>query len=214
MRHQRMAAVLGAFALGATGLTATATATAAPTSSTSTTGAETSYVVLADRGSSATALAKRLEAKGATVTSVNEAVGMVTVTSTDTAFAAQTRAMDGVFGAAGEGVVGRSPQAKKKQDAVERPGKGADKVKGAGSSANSGKGKHKKGAADPLDDKLWGMDTINARDAHKVEAGDKRVKVGIIDTGVDGSHPDIAPNFDPQALAQLRHRHPRHRRTL
>ncbi|WP_114203098.1 S8 family serine peptidase [Janibacter anophelis] len=196
MRHQRMAAVLGALALGATGLTATATATAAPTSSTSTTGAETSYVVLADRGSSATALAKRLEAKGATVTSVNEAVGMVTVTSTDTAFAAQTRTMDGVFGAAGEGVVGRSPQAKKKQDAVERPGKGADKVKGAGSSANSGKGKHKKGAADPLDDKLWGMDMINARDAHKVEAGDKRVKVGIIDTGVDGSHPDIAPNFD------------------
>ena len=65
MRHQRMAAVLGALALGATGLTATATATAAPTvetgSTVSATGAETSYVVLADRGGSATALAKRLD---------------------------------------------------------------------------------------------------------------------------------------------------------
>ena len=32
--------------------------------------------------------------------------------------------------------------------------------------------------------------------AHKVTAGDRKVRVGIIDTGVDGSHPDIAPNFD------------------
>jgi subtilisin family serine protease len=29
-----------------------------------------------------------------------------------------------------------------------------------------------------------------------VQRGDKRVKVVIIDTGVDGTHPDIAPNFD------------------
>jgi subtilisin family serine protease len=28
-----------------------------------------------------------------------------------------------------------------------------------------------------------------------VQPGDKRVKVVIIDTGVDGSHPDIAPDF-------------------
>jgi subtilisin family serine protease len=29
-----------------------------------------------------------------------------------------------------------------------------------------------------------------------VQPGDAGVKVGIIDTGIDGSHPDIAPNFD------------------
>jgi hypothetical protein len=29
-----------------------------------------------------------------------------------------------------------------------------------------------------------------------VQPGDKRVKVVIIDTGVDGSYPDIAPDFD------------------
>ena len=164
--------------------------------SASTTGAAKNYVVLADRGGSAKALAKRLEAKGATVTSTNEAVGMVTVTSTRSDFASSARAMQGVFGAADEGVVGRSPQPKK--DAVERPGKGADKGFGKSSSkANPGKGKGKaKKGADPLDDKLWGMDMINAAGAHKVESGDKRVKVGIIDTGVDASHPDIAPNFD------------------
>ncbi len=31
--------------------------------------------------------------------------------------------------------------------------------------------------------------------SYKEQRGDKRVLVGILDTGVDGSHPDIAPNF-------------------
>ena len=32
--------------------------------------------------------------------------------------------------------------------------------------------------------------------SYKHQQGDTRVLVGIIDTGIDGSHPDIAPNFD------------------
>jgi subtilisin family serine protease len=49
---------------------------------------------------------------------------------------------------------------------------------------------------DPLDDKAWGLKSIRADLARHKQAGDKRVKVGIIDTGVDSTHPDIAPNFD------------------
>lgn len=200
MRHQRMVSVLGALALGVTGLTATTSATAAPTqtSTDSASGKQSSYVVLAERGGDAAALAERLEAQGAKIVSVNEQVGMVIVTSASADFAEQARSMKGVFGAASEGVVGRSPEPKK--DAVERPGKGPGfapgKAKGDKGTSNNGKGKYKKGAADPLDDKLWGMDMINAREAHKTEAGDKRVTVGIMDTGVDASHPDIAPNFN------------------
>lgn len=197
MRHHRMAAVLGALALGTTGLTMTASATAAPTASTgstaSTTGAETSYVVLAERGGSAKALASKLEASGAKIVSVNDKVGMVTLTSTDTAFAAKARAMKGVFGAAEEGIVGRAPQDRVKTSDTERP-RAQARAEGMRSSA-AGKGNGKKGA-DPLDDKLWGMDMIRAAEAQKITAGDKRVKVGVIDTGVDASHPDIAPNFD------------------
>ena len=35
------------------------------------------------------------------------------------------------------------------------------------------------------------------------QQGRQDVLVGIIDTGVDGSHPDIAPNFDRAAQPQL-----------
>ncbi len=35
-----------------------------------------------------------------------------------------------------------------------------------------------------------------AEGSYATQAGDRRVLVGIIDTGIDGSHPDIAPNFD------------------
>ena len=68
----------------------------------------------------------------------------------------------------------------------------------AAPSPSSGSGKAgKKGAkADPLDSLLWGMDMINAPEAHAVELGNKKVKVGVMDTGVDGTHPDLAPNFD------------------
>lgn len=195
MRHQRMVSVVGALSLGLTGLAATTNATAVPTASSgtsaSTSGAAKNFVVLADRGDSAKALATRLEAKGATVTSVNDKVGMVTVTSKDANFAEEARSMKGVFGAADEGVVGRSPNAPaKRKDAVERPSLSGK----AGQSGNAAASKKK--GADPLDDKLWGMDMIEAPAAQKIESGDKRVKVGIIDTGVDGSHPDIAPNFD------------------
>ena len=196
MRHQRMVSVLGALALGVTGLTATTSATAATTDSStvSATGAAESYVVLAERGGDAAALAERLEAEGATIESVNDKVGMVIATSTSTDFAKQARSMKGVFGASAQGVVGHSPE-KAKRDGVERP-KTQGKSASAPPATKGPKGKSKNRAADPLDSNLWGMDMINAAAAHKIESGDKRVTVGIMDTGVDASHPDIAPNFN------------------
>jgi subtilisin family serine protease len=49
---------------------------------------------------------------------------------------------------------------------------------------------------DPLDAKQWGLSMINADAARKRQAGDRRVLVGILDTGIDASHPDLAPNVD------------------
>ncbi|MBN6054065.1 S8 family serine peptidase [Nonomuraea sp. RK-328] len=49
---------------------------------------------------------------------------------------------------------------------------------------------------EPLASRQWDMRMIGADKAHARTNGSGKVLVGIIDTGVDGTHPDIAPNFD------------------
>ncbi|GAA3468200.1 S8 family peptidase [Nonomuraea roseola] len=51
-------------------------------------------------------------------------------------------------------------------------------------------------AAEPLAARQWDMRLIGADRANRIAPGTKKVLVGIIDTGVDGKHPDIAPNFN------------------
>jgi subtilisin family serine protease len=42
----------------------------------------------------------------------------------------------------------------------------------------------------------WDMKQIHAPEAHQVTQGSRKVLVGIIDTGIDYSHPNLAPNLD------------------
>jgi lantibiotic leader peptide-processing serine protease len=192
MRRTRMIAITGAAALGVATFLGATTASAGPLSAASSSATQ-SYIVLAKEGTDIDALAAQLEATGAQVTSVNDAIGMVTVTATSSDFLAKARAMTSVQRAATNGVVGRSPNAKEKDKSVERP-RFEEPGKSHGKSAHAKKGK--KGATDPLDHLLWGMDMIDAAEAHRVEMGDKRVTVGIMDTGVDATHPDLAANFN------------------
>ncbi|MBF8190527.1 S8 family serine peptidase [Nonomuraea sp. K274] len=52
--------------------------------------------------------------------------------------------------------------------------------------------------AEPLAGRQWDMRMIGADRAHAKAPGTKQVLVGVIDTGIDGKHPDIAPNFNRQ----------------
>lgn len=54
------------------------------------------------------------------------------------------------------------------------------------------------GAGEPLARRQWDMKMIGADRANKVAPGTDKVLVAIIDTGVDGKHPDIAPNFNAE----------------
>ena len=53
-------------------------------------------------------------------------------------------------------------------------------------------------AAEPLAGRQWDMAMIDATTAgsYAIEPGNRGVLVGVLDTGIDGFHPDIAPNFD------------------
>jgi lantibiotic leader peptide-processing serine protease len=195
MRRSRMLAMTGAVALAtsALGVTATAAGAAGTTTAVRTaTTQERTYQVLAESGVSARELSRTLAAAGATVTATNAAIGLVTVTSTDARFAAKARSLDGVEGAAVDRSVGRAPgDAKAKPDPVEK-----EHVFDATRANGSGKDvAPAPDGADPLDGLLWGHEMVDAFEARGIETGDK-VRVGILDTGVDGSHLDIAPNFD------------------
>jgi lantibiotic leader peptide-processing serine protease len=51
---------------------------------------------------------------------------------------------------------------------------------------------------EPLADKQWDMRMIDATPSgsYRVNQGRRGVMVGIMDTGIDGAHPDIRPNFN------------------
>jgi Subtilase family len=55
-------------------------------------------------------------------------------------------------------------------------------------------------SAEPLAGHQWDMRMINATPtgSYTHQRGSKRVLVGVLDTGVDGNHPDIKPNFSEE----------------
>ncbi|WP_018683192.1 S8 family peptidase [Actinokineospora enzanensis] len=47
----------------------------------------------------------------------------------------------------------------------------------------------------------WDMDMIHAKEAHAVTLGDPRVLVGVLDSGIDDTHPDLVRAVDPTRSA-------------
>jgi subtilisin family serine protease len=60
-------------------------------------------------------------------------------------------------------------------------------------SAEPGQPRDEVGRLAPLQ---WDMKQIHAPEAHQVTQGSRKVLVGIIDTGIDYTHPNLAPNLD------------------
>ncbi len=190
MRRSRMVAVAGAVALATSALGATAASAQGSTAAQSS-GEARSYVVLAAEGADLSALSDRLTAAGATVTRTNTAIGMLTVTSTDAGFAADARRMSGVRAAAADHAIGYAPKlVSAKPDPVEK-----EHVFTKSRTNGSAKLPPAPEGGDPLDGLLWGMDMIDAFEAHGVNTGAK-VRVGVMDTGIDASHIDLRDNFD------------------
>ena len=182
-------------ALSATSLAA-ASASSAVETTTSKPGQKTEYTVLYSAGVSAAKAHAAITAAGGKVVSENTDVGVATVTTTNVDFTADATAQSAIQGTATNRVIGDVPESRKasgdavKEDTVEKAGRDSKSTK------KPGKGKH--GAKEePLAYLQWDMKQIDAtaKGSYKTEPGKKDVLVGILDTGVDGTHPDIAPNF-------------------
>ncbi|MEO3809706.1 S8 family serine peptidase [Sphaerisporangium sp. B11E5] len=154
----------------------------------------TQYVVLYKEGAVAADAQKAIEAAGGSVLKVNTAVGLATVSTQNPGFADAVRASGAVEGVAHDRSIGSVPKSARASEAaraaelakaIEKEGRGYGTVH---------RGRSTK--AEPLSDLQWDMKQIHAEEAHKYEKGDKKVLVAVLDTGIDGSHPDIAPNFN------------------
>jgi lantibiotic leader peptide-processing serine protease len=176
MRDMRRRLTAGAVATATclallTGLPTTS-AGAAPATSTS------EYTVVAADGVSDAAAVAAIKAAGGTVISRNTAVGTYRVSSAAADFKLKAAKSGTLVGAASRKPVGQAPKAELVAEGL--PGASV---------------KHGTVKADPLDDKLWGLAMVKADKAHTIEKGEKGVTVGVLDTGLDASNPDLAPNF-------------------
>lgn len=173
---------------------ATMTALAAPASAapgpSHTKGEESEYVVLYREDVHPSRARRAVREAGGKVVHENRDVGVATVRSKNPGFvraAMRERELEGV---AHNRVIGKAPKpAKKKAAKIEETVGSKAAVSPAGKPSKD---------TEPLADLQWDMKQIGATadGSYKKEPGDKRVLVGILDTGVDGSHPDIKPNFN------------------
>jgi subtilisin family serine protease len=133
---------------------------------------------------------------GGTVVDVNEEASIALVETTNAAFLSEVRGESAVTGAVRNHSVGVERQGMAHQFASERPTAAERRI--GGRRGHGGGGSHGGSSrAEPLANLQWDMAMIGATPdgAHRRATG-KGVDVGIIDTGIDASHPDIAPNFD------------------
>jgi hypothetical protein len=164
---------------------------ATPLRSASWSGDELSYVVVYDLGASTFAARNALIAIGGTIVEENLTVGVATVVSQNPAFLEAVSGQTALMGAAIDRPIGSTVGTPAGADLELAKARAA--AKGTIHNARHFEGKR---GAEPLADLQWGMKMMHATvDGSYAEERGKGVLVGIMDTGIDGKHPDIAPNF-------------------
>jgi subtilisin family serine protease len=155
-------------------------------------GSDTSatYVVVAESGASTRDVRRAIADAGGTVIARNAAIGTYTVEAPAEGFILDVSASPAVLGAVSQRPIGRLPDASPVKPAdpeVEQLVKGKP-----GGPQRSGS----TAGMDPLDGQLWGLEMVKSDLARQVNAGDPGVLVGILDSGIDASHPDLAGQLE------------------
>ena len=179
-------AALG-LALAVAGTVALPSAAAVAAGAADSTGPLLSYVVNTGAGRGHVQKAERaIAALGGTVVVSYDRIGVVVARSTDPAFAVElrgTKAVESVGASRTAGIV----QSADVEDEVPAPAA----VPGAAPADG----------AEPLWADQWDMRQIGVDKAHAVTLGSRRVVVGVLDSGIDATHEDLAANVDASLSA-------------
>ena len=154
------------------------------------------FLVVYSKGANAAAAHDAVAAAGGKIISENKEIGVATVRTDDADFQQKAADQGALDGAVSNKVIGQAPSdgAKVKRDEVEKLAV-SGKTKVGSTKAKGTKGQP---APEPLSPNQWDMRMIGATPdgSYSRQTGSHAVRVGIIDTGIDASHPDVAPNFD------------------
>ncbi|MEU8352961.1 S8 family serine peptidase [Streptomyces sp. NPDC048845] len=150
-------------------------------------GESLSYVVNVRPGKgSAKQAGKAIARAGGEVVQAYEQIGVLVVHSADPAFAEKIRKVRGVDSA---GATRHAPLPAQTTTDIGTP-KELTPQQMLAAQARAADDE------DPLQPLQWDLPAIKADQAHEKTLGSDKVTVAVIDTGVDDTHPDIAPNFD------------------
>ena len=168
-------------------------------------GSPETYVVLYDANASLESARDAVRAAGGQVLRENLRVGVATATSSNPDFVTDVAATQAVEGAARNAPIGHA-RSGAAAEAVPRGSGHAPRTPRVAPSAAT------RGATSPRRTVVSRSPICNGTcnrstrppTARTARAGEQQVLVGIIDTGVDGSHPDIAPNFNRRSAGTSR----------
>ncbi|MGK5627433.1 S8 family peptidase [Streptomyces sp. URMC 123] len=132
---------------------------------------------------------KEIPKAGGTIVHAYDQIGVIVVHSANPDFAKTLRAVRGVDSV---GATRTAPLPAQSTTDVGTPLKlTAEQAEAAAARAKAGE--------DPMQPLQWDLPAIKADKAHEKTLGSADVTVAVLDTGVDDTHPDIAPNFDRAA---------------
>src|SRR5215218_8601791 len=147
------------------------------------------YVVQYRQGVSAADARAAIKSLGGTVVGEISAIGAAKVRTRNPDFVAGAIGSRALAGVTRNRIIGYAePALREKVDSVESLIAASGVAPAAAQAVD----------AEPLAGLQWDMDMIHAtaEESYAVNTGNPDVLVGIIDTGIDASHPDLAPNFE------------------
>ncbi|WP_030954971.1 S8 family peptidase [Streptomyces sp. NRRL S-481] len=136
---------------------------------------------------------KAIGKAGGSVVATYERIGVIVVHSSNADFAESIRTVRGVQSA---GATRTAPLT-----AAGTNEEGAAQYLTASQAQRAEAASAQTPESEPLEADQWDLRAIGADQAAKINPGSRKVTVAVIDTGVDDTHPDIAPNFSASQSA-------------